>query len=47
MDYKEKIAAFLKDNNLEIMHLEMYLMANGVVCVSESDYEKLEERQDD
>lgn len=47
MTYKEKIEAFLSDNELELMHLQMYLNDKGIVCVSESDYEKLEERQDD
>ena len=34
----ELIAKLLKENNLEVMHLEMYLDSQNVVCVERTTY---------
>lgn len=37
----ELISKFLKENNLEIMHLEMYLDMQNVVCVERTTYDAM------
>lgn len=35
----EIIDIFIKDNELSLMDLELYLFARGIVCMSKSEYE--------
>lgn len=35
------IAKLLKENNLEVMHLEMYLDTQNVVCVERTTYDAM------
>lgn len=35
------IAKLLKENNLEVMHLEMYLNTQNVVCVEKTTYDSM------
>ena len=37
----ELIAKLLKENNLEVMHLEMYLDTQNVVCVERTTYDAM------
>lgn len=37
----ELISKFLKENNLEIMHLEMHLDTQNVVCVKRTTYDAM------
>lgn len=37
----ELISKLLKENNLEIMHLEMYLDTQNVVCVERTTYDAM------
>ena len=38
MDTDTIIEQFLKDNNLEIMHLELFLDSRGIVCIPQESY---------
>ena len=40
-DSNELIAKLLKENNLEVMHLEMYLDSQNVVCVEKTTYDSM------
>ena len=39
----ELIDKFVNENGLSLMDLELFLMARGIVCVSESEYESTEQ----
>lgn len=40
-DSNELIAKLLKENDLEVMHLEMYLNTQNVVCVEKTTYDSM------
>lgn len=41
VESNELIAKLLKENNLEVMHLEMYLDTQNVVCVEKTTYDSM------